>query len=89
MRKPNSVTILGQLIDVEYVDDLIITEGIYGDACAVEYKIRLDASLDDEKFKHILRHEKMHIILRLSGLVEHLSPETEEALCCLMEHATL
>ncbi len=89
MKRPERVKILGQWCKVNFTD--LKEEGnrnneiLYGDCNLTTRTIRVEQSLDDEIAKRVLRHEKMHMKLGLSGLSEMLNPEQEEALCVLME----
>ena len=85
MKKANSTRVLGVHIKIEHVPNLIETEGNLGEADDDTFTIRLDASLEGDRYKRVLRHERTHMALRMSGIVEHLDDNTEEALCRLME----
>ena len=88
MKKHDRVKVLGQWVRVEHKDlsvDAAPDENLHGD-CNVERRlIRLDQSLEGADYKRVLRHEKMHMKLGLSGLSELLTPEQEEAICVLSE----
>jgi hypothetical protein len=60
-------------------------ETLYGDCDSATRIIRIEKSSDDELCKRILKHEKMHMKLGLSGLTEILTSEQEEAICVLAE----
>lgn len=81
----NSITILGQKIKVEYIKGLVKKESIWGDADPFKKKIRLEDSLKGKEYERVLRHEKMHMILGLSGITNLLPLEVEEAICTLIE----
>lgn len=89
MKRPDRVKILGQWCHILYVD--LKAEGdqadeiFWGDANVDTRIIRIEKTADDEMTKRILRHEKMHMKLGLSGLSELFSAEQEEALCVLAE----
>ena len=89
MKRPDRVKILGQWINILYVD--LKPEGdkdnetLYGDCDVAARIIRVEKSSDDELCKRILKHEKLHMKLGLSGLTEILSSEQEEAICVLAE----
>jgi hypothetical protein len=85
MRKIESTMILGVKVRIQHVPFLSATEGILGDADDDKQLIRLDADLEDAQYKRVLRHEKVHMALRLSGLVELMTDDLEEALCRLFE----
>lgn len=48
----------------------------------------MDDNLSPDVYKKILIHEMTHAALALSGIAEyHMSDETEESVCVLMESA--
>ena len=89
MKRPDRVKILGQWCAVKFMD--LKEEGqrnnetLYGDCDLATRTIRVEQSLDDDLAKRVLKHEKMHMKLGLSGLSELLTLEQEEAICVLME----
>lgn len=83
MKRKSKIKVLGQWIKIEHVD--LTKEDLFGDACAITRKIRLETTLTDSEYKRLLAHEVEHIRLRLSGLVEMMTPELEEALAVLAE----
>lgn len=85
MKKQESTTILGVKVRIQHVPNLTAIEGILGDADDDKLLIRLAAELEGAQYKRVLRHERVHMALRLSGLVELLTDGTEEALCRLFE----
>jgi hypothetical protein len=85
MKKANSTRILGVRIKIEHVPNLTADEGILGDADDDTFTIRLDAGLEGDRYRRVLRHERTHMALRMSGIVEHLDDNTEEAICRLFE----
>lgn len=89
MKRPDRVRILGQWINILYVDlkpeGEKANETLYGDCDSTTRIIRVDKSVDDDLCKRIIKHEKMHMKLGLSGLTEILTLEQEEAICVLAE----
>jgi len=89
MRKPDRAKVLGQWVDILYVD--LKPEGekddenLFGDCDVPNRVIRIEKTLEGELFKRTLRHEKQHMKLGISGLSNQLSPELEEQLCDLAE----
>ena len=88
MKRPDTVRVLGQRCHVLYVDlksESKDEETLYGDCDAATRIIRIERTLDDDMTKRVLKHEKMHMKLGLSGLTELFTTEQEEALCVLAE----
>jgi hypothetical protein len=89
LKRPDRLKVLGQWCHVLYVDlkkeGAENSETLYGDCDAALRVIRIEKTLDDDMTKRVLKHEKMHMRLGLSGLSEILSSEQEEAICVLME----
>jgi len=83
MKKRSRIKILGQWVNLEHVD--LTKEGVHGDCDVEQRKIRIHIGLEGERYKRVLRHECEHMKFGLSGLVELLTPELEEALCTLAE----
>ena len=89
MKRPDRVKILGQWVNILYVN--LQDEGekhnevLYGDCDSRTRIIRIEKTLDDQLTKRILNHEKYHMKLGLSGVIELLTAEQEEALCVLSE----
>ena len=84
MKKRARVKVLGQWIRIEHVPSEQM-EGCLG-FCIVEKRlIQLDASLEGDEYKRVLKHEITHMKHRISGLIEMMSPELDEALAVLSE----
>ena len=79
--KPDSCIIMGQIISIKYVT----LSNDHGSSDVALREIRLNKKLADDVLERVLRHEKFHMKLGLSGLTEILSSELEEALCNLAE----
>lgn len=88
MKKANSTRIFGVKVDIEHVKGLAEKEGALGIADDDQLLISLDADLEGDRYKRVLRHERTHMALRMSGIVEHLDDPTEEAICRLFETFT-
>ena len=85
--KKTKTRILGEWVTIEYVKDLADEEGnkVWGLCNADTRTISLNADMEPALMERTLKHEKTHMILRLSGLFELISIEVEEALATLME----
>lgn len=83
MKRKTRIRVKGEWVRVEHVD--LSVEELLGDADINKRVIRIEISLTDKEYKRVLAHEKMHMILGLSGLAELLSAELEEGICVAME----
>lgn len=79
--KPVNCIILGQRVNIKYVT----MSNDHGQCDVALREIRLNKKLDGDSLYRVLRHEKMHMRLGISGISELLTSEMEEALCCLAE----
>lgn len=83
-KRKTKIKILGEWIKIEYCS-IEVMDGCWGDSDSQARVIRIEEGLDDAMYKRILSHETMHMKLGLSGISEHLTTETEESICVLME----
>lgn len=85
--RKTKVRVLGQWVQIVYMKDLRNEddEPCWGMCDVDNRRISLEADMDDAMYERVLRHEKMHMKLRLSGLIEMMSEELDEALAVLME----
>lgn len=83
MKRPKSVTILGERIKISYLKDepLKDTLGLF-DPQSMEIKI-----LDTVYWDKTLFHEILHAALFVSGSSNLMEPREEEALVTGLEHA--
>ncbi len=80
--------ILGETVMIHYVSNLFVDgEKCEGGCFLSERLIKIDSSLldDKERLERVVRHEKMHMALGISGLTEIMDPKIEEAICVMME----
>ncbi len=87
MKKPKSITVLGNRVTVKSVADLKATDGdkCFGLACVQTRTISIDSKCKGAAYDRVLRHEIFHMKLGLSGQSENLTDEQEEALAVLAE----
>ncbi len=83
MKRPKSVTILGQRITIEYIKDYP-AENALALFDSENLKITIKDTVYYDKY---LIHECVHAALYVSGLSNLLSSEMEEAICTACEHA--
>ena len=84
--RKSRVRILGRWIKILYIEDLKADgEKVWGICDDDELTISIEATASDDMYQRTLEHEKMHMRLRLSGLIEMMSDELDEALARLME----
>lgn len=83
MKRPKSVTILGQRITIEYTKDYPAEN-----ALALFDSENLKITIKDTVYydKHLI-HECCHAALYVSGLSNVMSEELEEAICTAIENA--
>ena len=87
VKRKSKVRILGEWIKLNYVENLIAEDGdkCWGVCHEDTRTIDLEMTMCDEMHKRTLNHEKMHMKLRLSGIIEILSEDADEALARLAE----
>ena len=86
MKKPKSITVLGQRVTVKIVDDLKYEDAkCHGLCCADTRTISIDSKAKGSFYTKVLRHETFHMKVRLAGIAELLTDEQEEALAVLAE----
>ena len=82
-KKRTRAKCLGQWVDIQHCD--LTEEGLLGDCDPSKRIIRIEVTLEGAEYKRIEAHEFAHMKMALSGLVEMMSPELEEALAVLAE----
>jgi len=82
------VSILGRQTVIELVDK-VDNENNLGEMDAVNSKIKIKKGLSVEATRRVRIHEKMHALLRYSGIAAGLPNEIEEMICDLMESGYL
>ena len=83
MSRKKTVEVLGVSVKVRHVD--LSKEKLLGDFCNLKLTIRLEKTMTESEYKRVLAHETFHARLHISGLVELITEEVEEALCVLEE----
>jgi len=82
------ITLLGRKIPVEYCSQLRL-DVLTSSQGALGYfdgdMIYILQSMPEDKQERVLRHEKAHAILSITGLTNLLEDNLEEAICDAME----
>jgi len=85
-KRKKRVRVMGHWIQVVHVKGLLEDgERCWGVCLEDELTIVLEEDMSDILYKRTLNHEKMHMRLRLCGLIELIPPEIDEALARMME----
>lgn len=79
-----TVTVLGQVYDIEYTDGL--DAGDYGETCSRSKKIRVNSRMPAKEQESTLFHELCHAVLGASGVSHTLTEGQEEAIVTALEH---
>jgi hypothetical protein len=82
MRKPSQITILGQKVQIKYVDE--IEDGSFAHYYPDLFMIVVRKHKD---WRSTLLHELFHAALAISGTAERMKLADEEALVVLFENA--
>lgn len=84
-RRPASITILGYIFEIKYVDDM--PDGQHGEMDADKKVIKINTNSQGEELHATLFHEATHAALFLTGWNERLGEQEEEALVRALEHS--
>jgi hypothetical protein len=84
-RRPRSIKILGQKINIRYVKELICDEDeiLHGSYNGDKFEILINK---DSDIHATLCHEIIHAALHISGITQRISIKEEESICTALEN---